>query len=72
MERPTVYTGNDGRQVRVYVCDVCRKPFEWGPGALWYGSIADVEDCNWDEIAVLCSLQCKWRFEDSEKAGGVS
>lgn len=71
-EAPTIYKGLDGRQVRVYVCDVCRQPFEWSrDGSQWYGSIADVEDGEWEAITVLCSLGCKWRFMDMQREVGI-
>lgn len=58
-ERPFTYLGRDGRWVRVYLCDVCKRPFEWGPESMWYGSIKDQEDCNWKAVAFYCSLACR-------------
>lgn len=56
------YTGKDGRIVRVWTCSVCKKPFEWGPGAEWYGSLACEHDPS--QLVVVCSRKCRKQRTD--------
>jgi hypothetical protein len=63
-EAPTIYTGRDGKTVRVWVCSVCGRTFEWGFGAEWFGSDKEAEDRDWDRITVVCGLLCKLDLAD--------
>ncbi len=45
---------------RLHRCSICERVDEWGPGWMWYGSIADMEDGN---IAKVCSDACRERAE---------
>lgn len=58
-DAPKVYTGEDGKQVRVWTCDVCRKHFEWDDRSEWYGSELDFENHDWHKVLVVCSGECR-------------
>ena len=56
-EAPTVYTGRDGRKVRVYRCDVCGTLFEWGTQSRWFGPM-EIEG-DWHKVTIVCSRKCR-------------
>lgn len=58
-ESPKIYTGKDGKQVRVRICDSCKKPFEWSRDSWVFGSLKDEEDCNWAAMRIGCSARCR-------------
>lgn len=64
LNAPHVYTGKDGRVVRVWRCSVCGQNFEWGSTSKWFGSELDRDNEAWDRILVTCGRRC---FERAHK-----
>ena len=45
---------------RVYICDSCKKTFNWGRSSCWYGSYRDLEESP-QTIKYYCCDKCKRR-----------
>lgn len=53
----------DGAGVTRWRCDVCMHVSPWTRGHSHYGSLRDVDECNFHRVAILCSPECQQVFD---------